>query len=182
MSSAWLNLPNLVLIPEEPFDDPYIDGDIELEELTARSLCLMGGFPITDVGDPLYARVRGYRNDFGAFLHRAADALLFEESKVLHDQTDPILDVIRSINIYLLEYGTSPGQYNSTSSSYSSLRKQTKSYFHQKTFPRSVWAQRAMASVSKRAIRVSFNVNRSFLGSSYTPSSYAHNVSKKNNA
>lgn len=144
VASAWLNLPNLVLIPEEGCEDPYLNGEIEIEQLTARSLCLAAGFPIQDTSSPLYQRVRGHRNDFGKLLHRAAKALLFEESKVLHDQTDPILDVIRGIKIYLLEYGTSPGQYNLTSGSYSTLRKQTKSYFHQKVFPRSVWVQRAM--------------------------------------
>lgn len=119
--SAWSGLPTLILeqTPElAPLSDEF---DTDIIALRARHLNVRAGFTLADLEDPRFQQVAALRSRFGDILHRSS--VLLGQQSVDEDHIDPVLALIRAMDVHMLEYGVTRQAFGSLTKNHAFARK-----------------------------------------------------------
>jgi proteasome activator subunit 4 len=112
----WNGLDTLYQEQSTEVVNPCVDNEVELSELLPWGPDVEAGFTLRDPEDPRYQKVKKAKMRFGNVICRAASVL--QENIGGEDHIDAIFVVARSIEVYLLEYGTTKATYASSRKSY----------------------------------------------------------------
>lgn len=146
--SAWSGLPTLFKehVPElAPFPDEF---DTDIVGLRARHLDVEAGFTLTDPADPRYQKVVALRKRFGDMLHRAS--VLLRQQSVDEDHIDPVLALIRAVDVHMLEYGITRQAFSTLTKNHAFARNLHRVWNKQRHFSRLIFLKRAQVYHSGR--------------------------------
>jgi proteasome activator subunit 4 len=101
--------------------DPCLDNEVELVDLLVSHLHVKAGFTLTDPNDLRYQTVAKSRARFGNVIQRAASVL--RKNTGGEDHVDAVLGIAKAIDIYLLEYGFSRGNFESLQKNYAQAKR-----------------------------------------------------------
>ncbi|KAL5534546.1 hypothetical protein ACEPAG_1009 [Sanghuangporus baumii] len=141
--SVWAGLPTLLQESERSGDPELRDKLISDDSIGPFGLCAQAGFCLTDQRDTRYQVAMKHRQRFGRVIHQAAVAL--RESVAGEDHIDAVIGVLKtkSIDTYLLEYGTSRSAYIALQKNYALVRDVNKMWPRQRENSRLVFLKRA---------------------------------------
>ncbi|TFK76811.1 hypothetical protein BDN72DRAFT_829977 [Pluteus cervinus] len=146
--STWMGLPTFLKEQTKVVPSPCVNEDVEVAELLVSHLDVQAGFTLEDPEDPRYQTVAALRSRFGDLLKRAARAL--RQGTEEEDHTDAVIAVTKSIDVYLLEYGTSRGNFNALQKAYTQARDLNRMWPKQRDNSRLVMIRRAQVYHSGR--------------------------------
>lgn len=142
--SAWSGCDSLILRGQKSDGDPCVDLDDFVEGLTPEFPRPKTSFVLSDPKDPRYQTVIQLRNRFGTLLHRAFVALTQEPAdKDAADAVDASIQLVRALDIYLLEYAVSRDTLAAQKKFFTMTRDLIRTHPKQRNFPRLVWIKRA---------------------------------------
>jgi proteasome activator subunit 4 len=119
--AMWSGLATLIKEPTKQVAHTFQYIETELEELLVTSLDVHAGFALTDQSDPRYRRAAAHRQRFGEILHQAAIALRNKSGG--EDHIDAVMAVVKSIDVYLLEYGENRHGFETAQKGYATARE-----------------------------------------------------------
>ncbi|KAF4606976.1 hypothetical protein EYR38_001031 [Pleurotus pulmonarius] len=145
-------------IPTLAKEEPLTTGDIrstaaesdildEIPEMIALVDPVNAGFALADTSDPRHTYITALRRRFGWFLHNASLSLLKQGEE---NTVDAVNALVRSIRVYMLEYGDSRDSYYINHEQYTSEMNVARQYGGQKIWPRAIWVRRARYYNSSR--------------------------------
>ena len=120
--SIWSGLACLMQeqskVPESTFS-----YDFEVDGLLLSNMSLKSGFALSDPEDPRYKVVEARRARFGEVIHRATKTIAMRDTVEGEDHVDAIISIAKAAEVFLLEYGTSRGQYSTQRKVYMQLKE-----------------------------------------------------------
>ncbi|KAF7437108.1 hypothetical protein PC9H_003942 [Pleurotus ostreatus] len=145
-------------IPTLAREEPLTTGDIrskaaesdildEIPEMIALVDPVNAGFALADTSDSRHRYITTLRRRFGWFLHNASLSLLKQGEE---NTVDAVNALVRSIRVYMLEYGDSRDSYYINHDQYTSEMNVARQYGGQKIWPRAIWVRRARYYNSSR--------------------------------
>ncbi|KAK0553638.1 Proteasome activator BLM10 [Tilletia horrida] len=132
-------VPNLIKLEENGGGASVTDLPSDVSEFIKIPPRFRSGFILTDPTDTRYQQVFAFRERFGDLMLLAAKTT---RGSAAEDQIDCVKQVIRSISTYLSSYAYSSTDYRSCSAALQFVRKITKLYAQQTTFPRKLWVRK----------------------------------------
>ena len=105
-------------VPETTFS-----YDFEVEGLLLSNMSVKSGFALDDPEDPRYKVAEAHRVRFGEVIHRATKAIALRNTVEGEDHVDAIISIAKAVEVFLLEYGTSRGQYSTQRKAYIQMRE-----------------------------------------------------------
>ncbi|KZW02117.1 ARM repeat-containing protein [Exidia glandulosa HHB12029] len=146
--SAWSGLPTLIQEPTPEFVPLPDEFDTDVVALRARNLKVRAGFTLTDPQDPRYQHVANLRKRFGDILHRGS--VLLRQQSVDEDHIDPVLALIRAIDVHMLEYGVTRQAFSTLTKNHAFARNLNRVWNRQRHFSRLIFLKRAQVYHSGR--------------------------------
>ncbi|KAG8934508.1 hypothetical protein FRC01_002240 [Tulasnella sp. 417] len=142
--SAWSGASCLLIEGGKTGGDLCIDENY-IAGITPSFKRPRAAFALTDPADPRYQTVQGLKERFGNLLHRSFLALTQEaEAKSeAADAVDASIQLVRALDIYLLDYGVSRDTIVALKRQFTMARDSVKTHPKQRSFPRMVWIKRA---------------------------------------
>lgn len=101
--------------------NPCLNEDLEVSGLLVEPLDVRAGFTLDDPQDRRYQKVIAYRTRFGTVVHRAANAL--QQPNEGEDHIDAVIGISKAIDVYLLEYAMTRGNFDSLRKAYTQQRE-----------------------------------------------------------
>ena len=109
--SIWGGL--ACLIQERPkVPDSTFSYEFEVDGLLLSNISVKSGFALDDPEDPRYKIAEAHRVRFGEVIHRATSMIAMRNTVEGEDHVDAIISIAKAAEVFLLEYGTSRGQYS----------------------------------------------------------------------
>lgn len=105
-------------VPENTFS-----YDFEVDGLLLSTMSIKSGFALDDPEDPRYKIAEAHRLRFGEVIHRATETIAMRDTVEGEDHVDAIISIAKAAEVFLLEYGTSRGQYSAQRKVYLQLRE-----------------------------------------------------------
>ena len=105
-------------VPESTFS-----YDFEVDGLLLSNISVKSGFVLDDPEDPRYKVAEAHRERFGEMIHRATKTIALRNTVEGEDHVDAIISIAKAAEVFLLEYGTSRGQYSAQRKAYVQLRE-----------------------------------------------------------
>ena len=105
-------------VPENTFS-----YDFEVDGLLLSTMSIKSGFALDDSEDPRYKIAEAHRLRFGEVIHRATETIAMRDTVEGEDHVDAIISIAKAAEVFLLEYGTSRGQYSAQRKVYLQLRE-----------------------------------------------------------
>jgi len=105
-------------VPESTFS-----YDFEVDGLLLSNISVKSGFALDDPEDPRYKVAEAHRVRFGEVIHRATKTIAMRNTVEGEDHVDAIISIAKSAEVFLLEYGTSRGQYSTQRKLYMQARE-----------------------------------------------------------
>ena len=105
-------------VPESTFS-----YDFEVAGLLLSNISVKSGFALDDPEDPRYKVAQAHRERFGEVIHRATETIALRNVVEGEDHVDAIISIAKAAEVFLLEYGTSRGQYSTQRKVYIQLRE-----------------------------------------------------------
>jgi proteasome activator subunit 4 len=118
---VWSGLPTLYQEQAKEVANPCLNNEYEIASLIVEHINVKAGFSLTDPQDPRYQTVLKHRTRYGEVVHRAATTL--RQSTEGEDHIDAVMAVAKAIDIFLLEYGMTRGNYDSLQKNYDQARE-----------------------------------------------------------
>ncbi|CAK5268900.1 unnamed protein product [Mycena citricolor] len=149
--SIWAGLPTLYR--EYPHLKNVVAPLIRESEVTGlvvSSLNPHAGFTLTDPADPRYQKVLAHRERFGELIVKASSALRQKASGDENDHIDAVMGVTRSMDVYLLSYGTPNSTLESLIKNYKQARDANRIWVREKANSRLVFVKRAQMYHNQR--------------------------------
>ncbi|KAI0275116.1 hypothetical protein BC834DRAFT_851157 [Gloeopeniophorella convolvens] len=146
--SAWQGLPTLCKDQAKDVVESGLNKDYEVERLVVQTIDVRAGFSLTDPADSRYQLAYGQRLRLGRAIHNAALALKQEHEG--EDHIDAVLSVVKGIDIYLLDYAMSRGDFDNLHKNYTTARELNRAWPRQKENSRLVHLKRALVYHSGR--------------------------------
>ncbi|KAG8935851.1 hypothetical protein FRC00_010222 [Tulasnella sp. 408] len=142
--SAWSGASCLLIEGEKTGGDLCIDENY-IAGITPSFKRPRAAFALPDPADPRYQTVKALKDRFGNLLHRSFLALTQEaEAKSeAADAVDASIQLVRALDIYLLDYGVSRDTIVALKRQFTMARDSVKTHPKQRSFPRMVWIKRA---------------------------------------
>ncbi|KAJ3798132.1 hypothetical protein GGU11DRAFT_782291 [Lentinula aff. detonsa] len=159
--SIWAGLPTLLKEKTKVVQDQHLYEDTETLNLLITHFDVEAGFTLTDPSDSRYQRVSSCRTHFGKVILAAARSL--RQKREGEDHIDAVISVSKAIDVYLLDYGLSKGQFDSLQKSYSTARDMNRLWPKQVENSRLVYVKRAQVYHSGRVYMHSLYRSRSAL-------------------
>ena len=97
--------------------------DFEVDGLLLSEMSVKAGFALDDPEDPRYKVAEAHRVRFGEVIHRATKTVALRNTVEGEDHVDAIISIAKAAEVFLLEYGSSRGQYNTQRKVYVQLRE-----------------------------------------------------------
>ena len=120
--SIWGGL--ACLMREQPkVPDSNFSYDFEVDGLLLSNMSVKSGFALDDPEDPRYKTAEAHRARFGEVIHRATKTIAMRDTMEGEDHVDAIISIAKAAEVFLLEYGTSRGQYSTQRKFYIQLRE-----------------------------------------------------------
>ena len=119
--SVWAGLPTFIQEKSKDVVNPCLNSDIESPELIVSHLPVKACFNLTDPQDPRYRKAEAHKLRFGDICRKAAGAL--RHGTESEDHIDAVIAVMRSIDVYLLDYGLGKAGLHSLQKSYTQARE-----------------------------------------------------------
>ncbi|PCH33382.1 hypothetical protein WOLCODRAFT_21973 [Wolfiporia cocos MD-104 SS10] len=141
--SIWSGLPSLIQEGHKDVVNPCLYEEHEVSELIVSPLLVNCGFALTNSQDPRYQKVLAHRTRFGEVIHRAAVAL--RQPTEGEDHVDALVSLSKAVDVYLLEYALTRGNFDSLRKAYAQSRDATRMWPKQRTNARMVLVRRAHA-------------------------------------
>ena len=120
--SIWGGLSSLLRerskVPESTFS-----YDFEVDGLLLSNISVKSGFALGDPEDPRYKVAEAHRVRFGEVIHRATQTIAMRNTVEGEDHVDAIISIAKAAEVFLLEYGTSRGQYTTQRKAYLQARE-----------------------------------------------------------
>ncbi|KAI0067754.1 hypothetical protein BV25DRAFT_1834775 [Artomyces pyxidatus] len=148
VKSAWAGLTTLLKESPKQVVQSGLNPNTEVERLVVTSIHVLAGFALVDPLDPRYSKAAVHRRRFGDVLHLAALALGQDHQG--EDHIDAVLLVAKGIDVYLLDYAISRGDFDSLQKNYSQARSLNRAWPKQKEKSRLVYMKRAQVYHSGR--------------------------------
>ncbi|KAF9648519.1 ARM repeat-containing protein [Thelephora ganbajun] len=104
-------------VPESTFSYNF-----EVDGLLLSNISVKSGFALDDPEDPRYKAAEAHRVRFGEVIHRATKTTAMRNTVEGEDHVDAIISIAKAAEVFLLEYGTSRGQYSTQRKVYTQLR------------------------------------------------------------
>jgi proteasome activator subunit 4 len=120
--SIWAGLPTFILERPKTVANPCIHSEIECPDLIVPHLSVEAGFSLADPNDPRYKKVEAHRNRFGQVSRSSASALR-ERHSTDEDHTDAVIAVVKSIDVFLLDYGMGKSNWSALQKSFAQARE-----------------------------------------------------------
>ena len=98
-----------------------LNSNSEVERLVVQTIDVRAGFTLTDPTDLRYQMAHSQRQRLGRVAHDAASAL--KQGYEGEDHIDAVLSVVKAIDVYLLDYALSTGDFDSLQRSYATARE-----------------------------------------------------------
>lgn len=117
----WSGLPTLYQEHSKEVANPCLNDDYEVGGLLVSHIDVKAGFSLTDPKDVRYQTVSKHRTRYGEIIHRAATRL--RHGTEGEDHIDAVLSVAKAIDVFLLEYGMTRGDYDGLQKNYSQARE-----------------------------------------------------------
>lgn len=109
--SMWGGL--ACLMRERPkVPDSTFSYEFEVDGLLLSNISAKSGFVLDDPEDPRYKIAEAHRVRFGEVVHRATETIALRNTVEGEDHVDAIISTAKAAEVFLLEYGTSRGQYS----------------------------------------------------------------------
>ena len=109
--SIWGGL--ACLMRERPkVPDSTFSYEFEVDGLLLSNISAKSGFALDDPEDPRYKTAEAHRVRFGEVIHRATETIAMRNTVEGEDHVDAIISTAKAAEVFLLEYGTSRGQYS----------------------------------------------------------------------
>lgn len=119
--SVWSGLPTLYQEHNKEVANHCLNDEYEASGLLVAHIDVKAGFTLADVKDPRYQAALKHRTRYGNVIHRAATIL--RHGTEGEDHIDAVMAVAKAIDIYLLEYGMSRGNFDSLQKNYARARE-----------------------------------------------------------
>ncbi|KAL0950828.1 hypothetical protein HGRIS_007590 [Hohenbuehelia grisea] len=113
---------------------------LEIPEMVANLDSVESNFCLSDPSDPRHQYMTSLRQRFGTFLHNASVSLRQQGEE---NTVDAVSMLVRSIRVFMLEYGDSRDSYYYNYDQYTSEMNVARQYGDQKVWPRAVFVRRA---------------------------------------
>ncbi|KAG8953342.1 hypothetical protein FRC04_002752 [Tulasnella sp. 424] len=142
--SAWSGASCLLIEGEKTGGDMCIDENY-IAGITPSFKRPKAAFALTDPADPRYQTVKALKERFGNVLHQSFLALT-QEAEVKSEAADAVdasIQLVRALDIYLLDYGVSRDTIVALKRQFTMARDSVKTHPKQRSFPRMVWIKRA---------------------------------------
>ncbi|KAI0961210.1 hypothetical protein AcV7_000369 [Taiwanofungus camphoratus] len=143
VKSIWSGLSTLYKEGPKEVVNPCLNEDLEVSGLLVEPLDVRAGFTLDDPQDRRYQKVIAYRTRFGTVVHRAANAL--QQPNEGEDHIDAVIGISKAIDVYLLEYAMTRGNFDSLRKAYTQQRDTSRMWPKQKDNARMVFLRRAHA-------------------------------------
>lgn len=143
----WAGLSMFLADQRTTTANPCLHSDTESTGLIVSNIGVRAGFVLNDVNDPRYQRASAFRNRFGQVLKRASSVL---SASAGEDHIDPIMGVLKSIDVYMLEYGMSRGGFDQLQKAFRLTRDMSRCWVNDKSNARLVFTKRAQVYHSGR--------------------------------
>ncbi|EJD04282.1 uncharacterized protein FOMMEDRAFT_167503 [Fomitiporia mediterranea MF3/22] len=153
--SVWAGLPTFIEEPLRSGEPLLQEEDGNTDNLRAFGLPVRAGFVLSNPEDPKYQTATKQRARFGRVIHQAAIAL--RGSHGGEDHIDAVISVLRALDTYLLEYGTSKANYTALQKNYVLARDVNRMWPRQKENTRLVFLKRAQVYHNARLVTHSIN-------------------------
>ena len=98
-----------------------LDDEYEVAGLLVSHIDVKAGFSLTDPRDQRYQTVLKHRTRYGEVTHNAATKL--RQSTEGEDHIDAVIAVAKAIDVFLLEYGMTRGNYDGLQKNYNQARE-----------------------------------------------------------
>ena len=122
LRSIWGGL--ACLMRERPkVPDSTFSYEFEVDGLLLSNISVKSGFALDDPEDPKYKIAEAHRVRFGEVVHRATETIAMRNTVEGEDHVDAIISIAKAAEVFLLEYGTSRGQYSAQRKVYIQLRE-----------------------------------------------------------
>jgi len=122
LRSIWGGL--ACLLRERPkVPDSTFSYEFEVDGLLLSNISIKSGFVLDDPEDPRYKIAEAHRARFGEVVHRATKTIAMRNTVEGEDHVDAIISIAKAAEVFLLEYGTSRGQYSTQRKVYIQLRE-----------------------------------------------------------
>jgi proteasome activator subunit 4 len=118
---VWSGLPTLYQEDAKEVVNSCLNNEYEVAGLLVSHIDVKAGFSLTDPKDPRYQAVVKHRTRYGEVIHRAATTL--RHGTEGEDHIDAVLTVAKAIDVFLLEYGMTRGNYDGLQKNYSQARE-----------------------------------------------------------
>ncbi|KAG8925927.1 hypothetical protein FRC02_009341, partial [Tulasnella sp. 418] len=144
--SAWSGLATLFVEKEKTDGADPFDEDTVVHGLTPNFGRPKAGFALCDFNDPRHQTAVAHRERFGRFLHAASRTVLEHNEpsgKASADSVDASIQLLRAIDVYLLDYAVHRDHVMSTKKTFMITRDMMKTHPRQRHFPRLIWIKRA---------------------------------------
>ncbi|TFK57500.1 ARM repeat-containing protein [Heliocybe sulcata] len=146
--SIWSGLSTFYKEGVKEVANPCIDDETEVAGLLVTSLDVNAGFTLTDPSDPRYRKAAEARARYGRVIHLAAQALRGGQQG--EDHIDAVVAVAKSIDVFLLNYGMTRGNFDSLQKNFAQARELHRMWPKQRQNSRLVWVKRAQVYHSGR--------------------------------
>ncbi|KAG9009627.1 hypothetical protein FRB90_008255, partial [Tulasnella sp. 427] len=142
--SAWSGASSLLMETEKSGGDMCIDENY-IAGISPSFKRPRAAFALSDPTDARYQTVKALRERFGNLLHQSFLALT-QESEMKSEAADAVdasIQLVRALDIYLLDYGVSRDTISALKRQFTMARDSVKTHPKQRSFPRLVWIKRA---------------------------------------
>lgn len=92
--------------------DSTFSYEFEVDGLLLSNISAKSGFVLDDPEDLRYKNAEAHRVRFGEVVHRATETIALRNTVEGEDHVDAIISTAKAAEVFLLEYGTSRGQYS----------------------------------------------------------------------
>lgn len=119
--SILLGLPTFLKERTKNVVNPCVNDEHEVPALIVNHLDVTAGFALSDSRDPRYQKALNFREEFGHVILAAAASL--RRLTGGEDHTDAVIGVTKAIDVYLLSYAVTRGDFDSLQKSYAQARE-----------------------------------------------------------
>lgn len=117
----WGGLSTFVQDLPKEVANPCFNQETECADLLVSCLPMNAGFVLSDPSDVRYVRAAAHRLRFGEVCRNAASAL--RQKTEGEDHIDAVLNVVKAMDSYLLDYGMGKESFESVQKSYVQARE-----------------------------------------------------------
>ncbi|KAF8922284.1 armadillo-type protein [Mucidula mucida] len=138
--SMWGGLSTFIQDLPKEVDNACINEETELSDLLVSCLPMNAGF-VLNPSDPRYVKASAHRIRFGVVSRHAATTL--RQQTEGEDHIDAVINVVKAMDTFLLDYGIGKESFESVQKSYVQARDTARIWNGQKENTRSTFVKRA---------------------------------------